>query len=70
MATIDLAFGGEHLTFACFDCADKMVRLIAVENVRAGALVVESANGYQRWRAEVGRPCTAAEAMTVAGNLS
>ena len=65
-ATIELAYGGDVLGPACFACADVMMRALARENTRMGALVVESASGYQRWRAAVGQPCTADEAMEIA----
>ena len=65
-AEVILGCGGEANVEACFACADKIMRSLAPENVMAGASIEETAEAYERWRREVGRPVTREEAIAVA----
>ena len=64
-ATIIMRYDSTHLGYACFDCADMMMRLLAVENMKAGGTPAETADGYMRWRNLVDHPCSQAEADAV-----
>jgi hypothetical protein len=61
-AEVFLTHGETQVGFACFRCADHLMRDLAAENVRGGGTLASSIDGYHRWRAHVGRPCTVDEA--------
>lgn len=65
-AEVVLHHGGELVIDTCFACGDKMMRALAAENTIAGGTIEESANGYARWRYQVGRPVSREEAIAVA----
>lgn len=65
-AIVEMAYGGEKLALACFPCADAVMRQLCFDNVACGGSVVESADGYYRWRGTVGRDCTREEALRMA----
>ncbi len=66
LGVILLHHRGELARHLCFECADTLMRALAPENVRSGATVETTADGYFRWRETVGHPCTREEALHVA----
>lgn len=64
-ATILMKHEGVELAYACFPCADTVMRVLALQNVEGGATRAQTADGYVRWRAYVGVPCTRDEAAAL-----
>jgi hypothetical protein len=69
IATLRIKHGPTDFGLTCFPCADAMIVGLAVENVRGGSTAAATREGYWRWRAYVGHPCTEDEAAKVLGDL-
>lgn len=65
IATLDMTYGDARLGLSCYDCANRLMRVLCVELARA-ASVAKAADGYYRWRQHVQRPCTMFYAEEVA----
>ena len=68
-ATLFLKHGATEIGLSCFPCADGVMFKLGVENMKGGATLEATVDGYRRWRQFVGHPSTATEISAFAEDL-